>query len=70
MRCLTVPNHRERAKGTLRALIREAGITRDQFAELLCRDVFGPIGSAGDEIGKKIATMSRRRLFGGRGIQG
>jgi len=34
-RRLTVPNHRELAKGTLRALIREAGLTKDQFAELL-----------------------------------
>ncbi len=31
----TVPNHRELAKGTLRALIREAGLTKEQFAELL-----------------------------------
>jgi predicted RNA binding protein YcfA (HicA-like mRNA interferase family) len=31
---LTVPNHRELAKGTLRALIREAGLTKGQFAEL------------------------------------
>lgn len=35
MRRLTIPNHRELAKGTLRALIREAGITRDEFEELL-----------------------------------
>ena len=34
-RRLTVPNHRELAKGTLRALIREAGLTREQFANLL-----------------------------------
>ena len=34
-RRLTVPNHRELAKGTLRSLIREAGITREQFSELL-----------------------------------
>ena len=34
-RRLTVPNHRELAKGTLRSLIREAGITKEQFAELL-----------------------------------
>jgi predicted RNA binding protein YcfA (HicA-like mRNA interferase family) len=34
-RLLTVPNHRELAKGTLRALIREAGLTKEQFAELL-----------------------------------
>lgn len=32
---LTIPNHRELAKGTLRALIREAGLTKEQFAELL-----------------------------------
>jgi len=31
---LTVPNHRELAKGTLHALIREAGITKEQFGEL------------------------------------
>ncbi|MHB8523420.1 MAG: type II toxin-antitoxin system HicA family toxin [Limisphaerales bacterium] len=35
LRRLTVPNHRELAKGTLRALIREAGITKEQFVELL-----------------------------------
>ena len=35
MRRLSVPNHRELAKGTLRALIREAGITKDQFVGLL-----------------------------------
>ena len=34
-RRLTVPNHRELAKGTVRTLIREAGITKEQFAELL-----------------------------------
>lgn len=34
-RRLTVPNHKELAKGTLRALIREAGLTVDEFAELL-----------------------------------
>ena len=33
-RRLTVPNHRELAKGTLRALIREAGLSKEQFAEL------------------------------------
>ena len=33
-RRLTVPNHRELAKGTLRALIRDAGLTKEQFAEL------------------------------------
>jgi len=34
-RRLTVPNHRELAKGTLRALIREAGLSKEQFTELL-----------------------------------
>jgi predicted RNA binding protein YcfA (HicA-like mRNA interferase family) len=34
-RRLTVPNHRQLAKGTLRALIREAGLTKEQFTELL-----------------------------------
>ena len=33
-RRLTAPNHRELAKGTLRALIREAGLTKEQFTEL------------------------------------
>jgi predicted RNA binding protein YcfA (HicA-like mRNA interferase family) len=35
MRRLTVPNHRELAKGTLRSLIREAGISKEDFVELL-----------------------------------
>jgi predicted RNA binding protein YcfA (HicA-like mRNA interferase family) len=35
MRRLTVPNHRELAKGTLRALIREAGITKEESVSLL-----------------------------------
>jgi predicted RNA binding protein YcfA (HicA-like mRNA interferase family) len=35
MRRLTVPNHRELAKGTLRALIREAGLTKEEFVTLL-----------------------------------
>ena len=34
-RRLTVPNHRELAKGTLRALIREAGLTKEEFSDLL-----------------------------------
>jgi predicted RNA binding protein YcfA (HicA-like mRNA interferase family) len=34
-RRLTVPDHRELAKGTLRALIREAGITVEEFVSLL-----------------------------------
>ena len=32
---LSVPNHREVATGTLRALIRKAGLTVDEFRELL-----------------------------------
>ena len=34
-RRLTVPNHGTLAKGTLRALIRDAGVTMEQFTELL-----------------------------------
>ena len=34
-RRLTVPNHRELAKGTLRALIREAGLSVEAFVALL-----------------------------------
>lgn len=34
-RRLTVPNHRELAKGTLSAIIREAGLTVDAFTALL-----------------------------------
>ena len=34
-RRLTVPNHHELAKGTLRALIRDAGLTKEQFVALL-----------------------------------
>jgi len=34
-RRLTIPNHRELAKGTLRALIRQAGISIDEFVALL-----------------------------------
>lgn len=33
-RRLTVPNHKELAKGTLRAIIREAGLTLDEFTKL------------------------------------
>ena len=36
-RRLTVPDHRELAKGTLRALIREAGITVEEFTSLVRR---------------------------------
>jgi predicted RNA binding protein YcfA (HicA-like mRNA interferase family) len=34
-RRLSVPDHNELAKGTLRALVREAGLTVDEFAKLL-----------------------------------
>ena len=34
-RRLTVPNHKEIAKGTLRAIIKQAGLTREQFMELI-----------------------------------
>lgn len=34
-RRLVVPNHRTVAKGTLRALIREAGLTVEEFREAL-----------------------------------
>ena len=34
-RRLTVPNHKEMSKGTLRAIIRQAGITREEFLKLV-----------------------------------
>ena len=34
-RRLTVPDHKEIAKGTLRAIIRQAGLTVDEFKKLL-----------------------------------
>ena len=34
-RRLTVPDHKTLAKGTLRSLIRESGLTVEQFAKLL-----------------------------------
>ena len=34
-RRLTVPNHKEIAKGTLRAIIEEAGLTMEEFLALL-----------------------------------
>jgi predicted RNA binding protein YcfA (HicA-like mRNA interferase family) len=34
-RRIVVPNHKEVAKGTLRAIIREAGFTVDEFKALL-----------------------------------
>jgi len=33
-RRLTVPDHKEIAKGTLRAIIRQAGLTLDEFKKL------------------------------------
>jgi predicted RNA binding protein YcfA (HicA-like mRNA interferase family) len=34
-RRLTIPNHKEIAKGTLRTIIREAGLTLDEFLKLI-----------------------------------
>ena len=34
-RRITVPNHKELAKGTLRAIIRQAGLTVDDFSKLM-----------------------------------
>ncbi len=34
-RRLSIPNHKELAKGTLRTLIREAGLSVDEFTRLL-----------------------------------
>jgi predicted RNA binding protein YcfA (HicA-like mRNA interferase family) len=34
-RRMTIPNHKEIAKGTLRAIIREAGLTLEEFKNLL-----------------------------------
>ena len=34
-RRLTIPNHKEIAKGTLRAIMRQAGLTREEFFELI-----------------------------------
>lgn len=34
-RRLTIPNHRVLAKGTLRAIIRQAGLTREEFSKLI-----------------------------------
>ena len=34
-RRLTVPDHKQVAKGTLRAIIRQAGLTIDEFCDLL-----------------------------------
>jgi predicted RNA binding protein YcfA (HicA-like mRNA interferase family) len=34
-RRLTLPNHKEIAKGTLRAIIRQAGLTTGEFKNLL-----------------------------------
>jgi predicted RNA binding protein YcfA (HicA-like mRNA interferase family) len=35
MASLSVPNHKPLARGTLRSLIRDAGLTVDEFCELL-----------------------------------
>jgi predicted RNA binding protein YcfA (HicA-like mRNA interferase family) len=34
-RRLSIPDHRELAKGTLRALVRDAGLTVEEFAALI-----------------------------------
>ncbi len=34
-RRLTVPNHKKIAKGTLRSIIRQAGLTKDEFSKLI-----------------------------------
>ena len=34
-RRLTIPNHKEIAKGTLKAIIKQAGLTTEEFKELL-----------------------------------
>jgi hypothetical protein len=34
-RRLTIPNYKELAKGTMRAIIREAGLTVEEFVALL-----------------------------------
>jgi predicted RNA binding protein YcfA (HicA-like mRNA interferase family) len=34
-RRLTIPDHKEVAKGTLRAILRQAGLSVEQFVELL-----------------------------------
>jgi predicted RNA binding protein YcfA (HicA-like mRNA interferase family) len=34
-RRITIPNHKEIAKGTLNAIIEDAGLTRDEFLSLL-----------------------------------
>lgn len=34
-RRITVPNHREIARGTLNEIIKEAGLTREEFIKLL-----------------------------------
>lgn len=34
-RRLTIPKHKEIAKGTLRAIIKQSGLTKEEFLELL-----------------------------------
>jgi len=37
-RRLTVPNHKEIAKGTLRSILRQAGLTINEFKELIGKE--------------------------------
>ncbi|GAA5262777.1 type II toxin-antitoxin system HicA family toxin [Methanocalculus sp. MC3] len=34
-RRLTIPNHKEISKGTIQSIIRQAGLTKDEFIQLL-----------------------------------
>ena len=34
-RRLTIPNHKEISKGTIKSIIRQAGLTREEFLKLL-----------------------------------
>lgn len=34
-RRLTIPNHKEISKGTLRAIIRQAGLSREEFFDII-----------------------------------
>ncbi|MFZ5806835.1 MAG: type II toxin-antitoxin system HicA family toxin [Verrucomicrobiota bacterium] len=34
-RRLVIPNHKEIARGTLRAIVREAGLSKEEFEQLL-----------------------------------
>ena len=46
---LTVPPHRELDRGTLGRLIRDAGLTVDEFLEALCACQMAPRGARGHE---------------------